>query len=73
MKFQPRACPTVAIVTEAGPVNINKSNYDADPEKYNLYEGEETIGTDGSETDDTEKETEEKSETPLKRRVKKTK
>jgi hypothetical protein len=68
MKFLGRPCPTVTIVTEAGPCVINKSDYDAKPDDYELFEA-----TDSSEVEktDTPEKKDETTETSLKRRTKK--
>lgn len=33
-----RSCPVVVVQTENGPVRINKSDYDANPEAYKLFD-----------------------------------
>jgi hypothetical protein len=68
MKFQGRPCPTITIVTEAGPVNINKADYDTNPDAYELFEGTDSAEV---ETKDPPKEKTEAKETALKRRTKK--
>lgn len=67
MKFMGRPCPTITIVTEAGPVNINKADYDLDPSKYDLWEDD---APKAKKAEPKATEPEEK-ESGLKRRVKK--
>jgi hypothetical protein len=68
MKFMGRPCPTVVIVSAitGKPVKINKSDYDAKPDKYELFV-EEVKATPAKDAVKTEEEN-----TSLKRRVKKT-
>jgi hypothetical protein len=67
MKFQGRPCPTVTIMTEAGPCVINKSDYEADPSKWELYEPETKV----EKSEEKIPEETEESKASLKRRVKK--